>query len=1360
MKVEKSKRNPVRMIGFLVGVFIALAYFSVAQADDRELLGRRARPPYVFILFDTSGSMNWNVGEAELPFLRSDSEDSKMFQAKEALYRVVSGLEGVNFGFASFNQDRMRVRRKNWMYAAATDGITLLEDTESGEPLYIYPEEGDLHTFGRLQNCSEDSSDIGCFEDDPARLFDEWEARRMQMRSKLGDGGSSGTTFYIRADRGFEEFVYSVNFDDTGTAVTYGANTITVRVRIQGIGHDFDETKDMTFNLMSEGNAGFISVDFGARRSTPSDPNGRQMFFDHAGVFNSGTCGGWEGNDDSGSDSYRGRNEPVRINLKALTDNSDATLDALRRYGDVIPLNWDDNNRTQILDRLAPNRLLLADPSDADLPTFDPDFRVAPFLENTADPSNNNKLDLVDGLRDKGGTVLMPRGLTPLGNSLADFRTWFTGWKSLASNGVTGDPNWGCRDVFVLMLTDGLETCSSNGPAEAEALFRDDVKTYVVGFGVEASATEDSLDEIATAGGTTAIRPQNVDDLIESLRDVFNEIQSQTAAFSSAAVPSVQTNVADKVFLTRFTSVKDSPRWDGHIDAFLKPVPLNDDATPDRSRRCGPNDRAACLAWDAGEELVAQSFTDVEIDAALAPGASTNPMGSAEDLRRVYYSPGAPSANVPEPLDFLWENADSPDEDWRDLLLALDLPADATPTADQKAAGANILKETLRIRDITIPIDRPDGTTVNQRLIYVLGDIFHSDPLVLSNPNDFSLFSVDYNGNGNACADPSEPNPGYRCFFEKHLFRRKMLMVGSNDAQLHAFDAGIMREFSEGGDTFRRFDNGTGRELFSLVTRDSMPELQPLATGNRHRFTADGPLVFADVFIDPVHNGTPTAAQREWRTVVISSQREGGRSVFALDVTQPDVLGSGIDPTSNDNLENIPAPLAGTDGSVEDYVPSCWNGGTGCGPVAFPAKLWEFADTADADNNGFEDLGDTWSTPVPALIRVKVGTEVEDRWVVTFGGGMNPDFVERDGSATTAEELEDVNIVGNWLYIVDIETGQQIYKRRVDGAVPSQIAVADLNRDLVADTLYFGTTSGFLYKVDMSGDPPDLDALINPSTEEERDIWKPFKVFDTESRPIFYPPAVINVAEQGRFALGFGTGDREDLWRFPNGLEGKYYMVVDTDFSLDDMDLPLNQTDLAEVLADSSPTADNLLTSGGWFVTLRNGERQISTTFAIAGVTIFTTYKPDVPNPQTGPDGQRVCSATGQSRVYIVFTDNANPIRTDSTTGERTRFLSIAGFVTNPFLELTGTKNRVNSDPNAPNDPDDPSDDPLPDPTRTSDDLTDELRAIMNEIKERFPDVCRFTNRPKGIKLQGQDTKQIYAAPVPVCTVIHSWREL
>ena len=64
----------------------------------------------------------------------------------------------------------------------------------------------------------------------------------------------------------------------------------------------------------------------------------------------------------------------------------------------------------------------------------------------------------------------------------------------------------------------------------------------------------------------------------------------------------------------------------------------------------------------------------------------------------------------------------------------------------------------------------------------------------------------------------------------------------------------------------------------------------------------------ADVFIDPVFSGgTPTPTTGNWRTVPASGLREGGKSYFALDVTQPDPLS---DYTDADRHLRTSSPLA------------------------------------------------------------------------------------------------------------------------------------------------------------------------------------------------------------------------------------------------------------------------------------------------------------------------------------------------------------------------------------------------------------------------------------------------------------------
>src|SRR5262249_21439720 len=144
-----------------------------------------------------------------------------------------------------------------------------------------------------------------------------------------------------------------------------------------------------------------------------------------------------------------------------------------------------------------------------------------------------------------------------------------------------------------------------------------------------------------------------------------------------------------------------------------------------------------------------------------------------------------------------------------------------------------------------------------------------------------------------------------------------------------------------------------------------------------------------------------------------------------------------------------------------NYVPSCAQGSTSCGQLPFPGILWEFNDSAcltgacDEDTSGAglgkPDLGDTWSTPV--IGRIKICTtavtpttpcpaaNIQDRYVAVFGGGMDP---------TRA------NTTGNWIYMVDIETGKVLYKRQVVGSVASKPAAVDTDLDGYIDTLYVG----------------------------------------------------------------------------------------------------------------------------------------------------------------------------------------------------------------------------------------------------------------------------------------------------------------
>jgi MYXO-CTERM domain-containing protein len=82
-----------------------------------------------------------------------------------------------------------------------------------------------------------------------------------------------------------------------------------------------------------------------------------------------------------------------------------------------------------------------------------------------------------------------PTGLTPISVSLKNAHTYL---QSI-------DPN---KKKYVLLITDGQETCGGKPIDWVKALFGSNIETYVVGFGSGVDQTE--LNDLAKAGGTAA----------------------------------------------------------------------------------------------------------------------------------------------------------------------------------------------------------------------------------------------------------------------------------------------------------------------------------------------------------------------------------------------------------------------------------------------------------------------------------------------------------------------------------------------------------------------------------------------------------------------------------------------------------------------------------------------------------------------------------------------------------------------------------------------------------------------------------------------------------------------------------------
>ena len=1308
------------------------------------------------------------LGDCYAP-LNGDDPSSKLFQAKQGIYEVVDQISDAQFGFATFEQDELRLEWKHWLYRVVGGTIPQLKEDILLPAGSDFIEAGDDEVFGVASDdgfgCQK-GSNAGCVGTDPADLTDPWELTRARRIPKLGKDGDDTTEVWYRVGRDDNQ-TYKVVYNPNSNATVLGADIVAVEVEVYdcdngicgascgngiceaGDGENcgtcpadcnrklsgggrfccgFDDGVDDTRapdgcglaacvtspwqctetpvvpELVDTGTVNYRLVsDFSAFERgglTTREPQTGSGFF--AGeqnieilntVANKEGCFGIEGNELSDviddADEVADEFEDYSLHWTTVGDaRGDAFTPRIDVFdvGDFVPFDWETSARNAdvILERMAPNTVNGGSP---------PDFRTAVYFNDTIDPmDNDSESTRLLRLADSTERPILARGETPLGEAMKELLDWYddpavvydetdsttASWADIAR---LEDTQFECRDKYLVLLTDGADTCVDEpqgfaDPGDAAlGLFNFGIETFPVAFGVpNVAAAPDvaaSLNAIAAAGGHDLVTAQNKDELVDALLDIFGEIEVSSRAFASASIPAIQSSAADKIFLSSFAPLPDVGFWPGRVDAFRSPLPLTSDDQPDVDNKCEDIDTAsgdlqsACHIWDAGEELCGQApdtadraniDTRTVFQLGTDPAAERRviyglePAGAQPNSLRLFDIPTLPTvmgAALDPLLEDLLEAAD-PDQlaAWNGSGLTV---AELTDFVYDLFEGTYLLKDVDPA--IAEDVEACDLDSDGVSDAYILGDVFHANPVSFGSPVNFRFF-----------ADNLE---GYRDFARKHAWRRKMLVAATNDGQLHFFDAGVrqfvLNDFTENDltDRIEVFNDGSGHELFSYIPRFALPILNQQIEGEEHIFSLDSTPIIADVFIDPTDDFSDDT---QWRTVLIGGMREAGDikdsnadaeyakgGYYALDLTEPDVTNPRLDLSDPTHV-----PCDGNQRSCNDttptfpseWLPSCLDftsdsdgfatTPSGC-DFPFPMELWTFDDSVvvagtkyyldedkdamgnpvvGADGHRIADLADTWSRPVVGPILVCSSAlaldcdptdpdhddDLEVRWVSIFGGGMDP-HPDRKG--------ED-EVGGNYLYMVDVETGDVIYKRELtppaaagypnggSGSAAGDPAVLDVDSDGYLDRIYIGTTDGLLYKVDLtartaglvpgfaspafsideedivslspSGDassyvgpavsPPVANRITDPA-------WDPFPILDAggpyegtprRGSPIYFAPAAFYIPELDQYGLTIGTGDREDLWDPDNGedvafggdpLGARYFVIVDEDISFD-----------------------------------------------------------------------------------------------------------------------------------------------------------------------------------------------------------------
>ncbi|MCM2306028.1 MAG: PilC/PilY family type IV pilus protein [Sulfuritalea sp.] len=141
-----------------------------------------------------------------------------------------------------------------------------------------------------------------------------------------------------------------------------------------------------------------------------------------------------------------------------------------------------------------------------------------------------------------------------------------------------------------------------------------------------------------------------------------------------------------------------------------------------------------------------------------------------------------------------------------------------------------------------------------RRRSHVLGDIVNTQPVFMKAPN--ALYA----------------DAGYSSFKSANASRQPVVFVSAQDGMLHAFNAHTSAVTVSGTAV------QPGEEMWAFVPTQAMETMKVLGDVNyAHRYFVDGQITIADVDF----------GGGNWHTILVGGQGAGGRSYFALDVTDP-----------------------------------------------------------------------------------------------------------------------------------------------------------------------------------------------------------------------------------------------------------------------------------------------------------------------------------------------------------------------------------------------------------------------------------------------------------------------------------------
>lgn len=377
------------------------------------------------------------------------------------------------------------------------------------------------------------------------------------------------------------------------------------------------------------------------------------------------------------------------------------------------------------------------------------------------------------------------------------------------------------------------------------------------------------------------------------------------------------------------------------------------------------------------------------------------------------------------------------------------------------------------------------------------------------------------------------------------------------------------------------FDTQTGREQFAFMPAPLLQNIKRLAanaatsvtagdTGS-HPYGMDNTVtVWSN---DADGNGTIESSKSEF-VYAYATMGRGGRNIYALDITSP---------TS-------------------------------------PRLMWSILGGSTA---GFSKLGQTWSAPVKA--KIKVGNDITD--VLVFGGGYDPaqDAINTDGTYSRKVDSQ-----GNALYVVNAKTGTLIWSASSSSghtvtlpdmkySIPSGVAVVGLTADSAGNP--YIDTNGLAQQIfvgDMGGQVWRF-LIDNGKSGASLITGGVFASIagnsGTDARRFYHEPeiAVVSANNRPNLTVNIGSGYRGHPLN--KTIQDRFYSfrtqnIASLGSTLTEADL-YDATSITSTASAAQKTA--ILEKSGWYIRFtRSGEKVLSRPLVAAGELSFNTYEPEV----------------------------------------------------------------------------------------------------------------------------------------------------